>query len=165
MDLNLLENKNDYDRMRWVENNPGLFKCQSSGWVWPLCKYCLAFPRSRRDEVPDILVGELVVHSCSSFFQSSGLHPLFPAGKALVKTAQRLWVQGTAWGWKTEQPCCSDLIKAMDYIFIDSALLPWHKIRLFAALLLVEVLGVYSTRRRCCGQKTEGKLWVEVNLC
>lgn len=54
--------------MRWIENTPGLFKCQTPVWVWAMCKFCLVFPRSVRDEVAGILVGDPVFHTiCHSF--------------------------------------------------------------------------------------------------
>lgn len=109
-----------------------------------------------RHEVPSILVGDPVFHTVLSFFQRSGVCPLFPAEKTSVKITQRIPVKGTAyWQKLIEKPCSSDLIKTTGYILTDSGLFPLHKIRFFAAfdnktfkrflfLLLVEALAVYN---------------------
>lgn len=72
--------------MRWIENAVGLIKCQTPVWVWVVCKFCLVFPSSMRGEVSSILVGDPVLHTVLSFFQRSGVCPLFPAEKTLVKS-------------------------------------------------------------------------------
>lgn len=118
--------------MRWIENAVGLIKCQTPVWVWVVCKFCLVFPSSMRGEVSSILVGDPVLHTVLSFFQRSGVCPLFPAEKTLVKFVERIPVKRTAfWEKLIEKFCSGVLIDTPSYIFIDCGLFPLHKIRLF----------------------------------